>query len=151
ILENGRSESRWHIGRLQLIFDQNGNAVQAADRSGCFKGSIEPLGLLQCTRVDGLNRIQTRPRFVVGGDAFEVELDQFAARGSPGPKRGVDVADSGLHEMKGHDWLQATFCDHTGRVRRREDSDECASAAGIPGAYSDGGREYSNSLNFGRQ
>jgi hypothetical protein len=79
-----------------LIFDQNGNAVQGADGSRCLKCSIQPVGFFERTRVDGLNGIQARPGLVVGGDAFEVELDQFPARRSPRSDRCVDIVDCGL-------------------------------------------------------
>src|SRR5580700_9794569 len=71
-------ERRLHTFDVDLVFDDDGNAVQGPDKARFFECRVEFLRLLNGKRIDGDERIEAWALLVIGADTFEIHLYEFA-------------------------------------------------------------------------
>src|SRR6516164_9661535 len=71
-----RTSGRQHaVGRVHIVFNENGNAVEWAARSLILEFLIERLGDLQCVRIELDHAIYCGTAFVYFLDSVEILLD----------------------------------------------------------------------------
>src|SRR5262245_57016539 len=74
--------------------------MQGADRARRPERGVKAVGLLQGTRVDGLDGVQSWARFVIRLDAFEIKIDEFVTCRLSRLQRGSDVTNGCVQKME---------------------------------------------------
>src|SRR5436190_87372 len=78
VLEPDETVRRRHVARIDLILDEDRDAVERSHRAAGGEHGVQSLSLLDGMWVDGLHGVQRWTGLVVGRDAFEVGFDEPA-------------------------------------------------------------------------
>src|SRR4030095_10320306 len=144
ILEDYRAQGRRHACGIDLVFDENRNAVQRADRARRFVGRIKLVGIRERVRIDSDDRVDHRAFLVIGRDAVEIELRQLMRGQPPGLVGGLNRVDRGFYHFKRRDLRYAQGRrTYQARYRKRARQDRRFQRLHLmspsPWSYRDGG------------
>ena len=99
-LEQERARRRRHVGRVEIVFQNDGDAVQGRTRSLGSALRVESARTLHRVRVHRDDRAQLRPSVVIGLDTGEIERDELLGAQRSGVESGVDVSDRSFRELE---------------------------------------------------
>ena len=100
VREEGRSVGGRQVAGLDLILEENRDAVQRPAESAGGEGGVEAGGLVEGGGVQVGDGVEPRSLLVVGFDAVEVTLHQVDAGQLSGEKRGVHLRDGCFLELE---------------------------------------------------
>ena len=82
------------VGGVQVVFDQDGNAVQRATRAFFLPLLVQRLGDGEGIGVDLDHRAQARPMVVDGIDAFQIQAGELTGGQLTAVHAGLDFKDA---------------------------------------------------------
>jgi hypothetical protein len=100
VLEQDGTERRRHSSHVELVFHDEGDAVQRPREPRLLERGVQTIGFLQRLRVDRDDRIERRTLLVVRLDAIEIQLHQTPRRQRPAFVGGVDLLDRRLEQAE---------------------------------------------------
>ncbi len=80
VAEHDGTQSGWHPNRVHLVLEDDGDAVKGSNRPRGMGERVQPVSLLQRSRIDGDDRIDRGPIAIEAFDAVDIELHQFPTR-----------------------------------------------------------------------
>ena len=98
--QHGRTIGRGEIQRIDVVFQQDRNAVEWATTSGPKTLFIEGRSLAQGLRVHGNDRPERWTSRIVGGDPVQIAFDKLDSGQRARIVRGLDVDDACLEQIE---------------------------------------------------
>ena len=89
-----------HAGGIDVVLEQDRNAVQRADRPRRLELRIQVIGDLQRFGIDQDNGVQGWTALIIGIDARQIHFGQPAGSQPALPHRGMDVLDGRLDQVE---------------------------------------------------
>ena len=101
-----RPARRRHVSGFEVVFEQNGNAVQRTTDPSRLPLLIEGACRRGGIRVDGDDRVQPGPGLVVRGDASEIEFDELLGCDLSGGHGRLQIPNALLADVERLDGLR---------------------------------------------